>query len=984
MLRRRLRPIGLGLLLALLEARPAAPQTTGSIDGVVRDGSGGALSGADVLVSSPSLQGARTARTSADGRFWLPALPPGTYSVTATLAGFRPEAKSVVVALSAKATLTFTLEPSVSAAVSVSGAAPPIDVTSTTGGTNYTSSVISRLPVSRNYADIVRSNPGVGTDQADSQGRSLSLTIYGATSAENQWIIDGVNTTNSFKGVQGKAINNEFVEEVEVKTDGYQAEYGGALGGVVNVVTKSGGNSFHGDGFLYYDSNGTSAAQVVSDAASTTMRLADYSRTDYGFDLGGYVVKDRLWFFGAYNRVHLSGNVSRVVDTPPSDPTPVSAQDKFPLDNAGNLYSGKLTWNVAPSTSVVATVFADPSTMSGAAGADPLTGPAGLQAVPIYNPDPSTWSSARSFGGTDFGLRASQLLGPSAVLNLQASQHIDRNSLSAASTIRYEDDTCAGGTPDDPCTPPTNPNTVSGGFGWIDGELGNNHSRSTQLRGEVTFDAGSHELKAGGGYQIVHSNMTYAVSGSQLIFLYNEQGTLYYRHEFSAPSGNESGFSAPLPTAPFRATIHNGGAYLQDSWRPSPGLTVNIGLRWDAEQLIDYTGSTRLRFNQEWQPRLGVAWDPWKDGRTKLYAFAGRFFYRIPTAAMTWWFADVTGVDTYNFDPVSTIPNPNVPGHDCNGCDYDVWFGGGPYGAPVDAGVQEMYQDEYTIGAERLLDPTLTVGLKGTYRRLGNALEDRCDFQDVMFNCAVINPGSNGAYARGDAPTCNYLDDLYNQCFPSGPASPPARRTYKGIEILARKSFTSSFWLQASYVYSSLTGNYDGGVNEEFLGTVPGRNTDFDLPALWQNASGRLFLDRPHRFRLDSYWITPLRLAVGVQAWAASGAPFGKIGYYNYGYSEMLYLVPRGSAGRLPTQWDANLTVSYPIAVGPATVTLQAYLYNLFNNQIATTEDIVWNNQSWDGYPNSMFNQPKTNPNYGKVTARTDPRLFRAAVRVSF
>jgi hypothetical protein len=999
---RRCRPARvLVAAIALLAAQSGIAQTTGSISGRVTDPSGAALAGASVEATSPSLQGARAATTSAEGKFWFPALPPGKYTLHARLSMFRPREAAAVVSLDTTATVAFVLEPSIEESVTISGETPPLDATSTTGGTSYTSAVISRLPVGRDYADIVRSNPGVDRDLADNQGRSLSLTIYGATSAENQWIIDGVNTTNVFKGVQGKAINNEFVQEVEVKTDGYQAEYGGALGGIVNVVTKSGGNNFHGDGFLYYDSSGTSAEQAVADAASTMMRVADYSRADYGIDLGGYLVKDRLWFYGAYDRVRYSGSVSRVKDTPPTDPTPVSAQDRFPLDSTGNLYSGKLTWNVTASTSLVATVFADPSTLSGAAGADPLTGPAGLQAVPIYNPDPSTWSSARNFGGTDYGLRGSQLLGASGLLTLQGSQHRDRNSLSAADTIRYEDWTCSGGTLEKGCDPPTDgPNTVGGGFGWMDGELGNNNSRSSQVRADGTFDAGTHELKAGGSYLASRSDMVYACSGEQCVQIRNEWGQIYYVHTFSARSGSENDFSAPLPTGPFKATIHNAGAYLQDSWRPYPGLTINLGLRWDAEQLIDYKGDARLRFTQEWQPRLGVAWDPWKDGRTKLYAFAGRFYYRMPTVAMTWWFGDVTGVDTYNFDPVATTPDPSVPGHDCDGCDYNVWFGGGPWGTPVDSGIQETYQDELTLGAERLLDPTLTLGLKGTYRRLGNALEDRCDFYDPDPStgggyCAVINPGTNGAYARGAVPTYNGLNGDASASFPSGPASPPARRTYKGIEILARKTFADRFWLQASYVYSSLTGNYDGAVNEEFLGTVPGRNTDFDFPALWQNASGRLFLDRPHRFRLDSFWVTPLRLAVGLQAYVASGAPFDRIGYYSDSDPSQLYLVPRGSAGRLPTQWEANLTLSYPIAFGAATVTLQAYLFNLFNNQIATTKDVVWNNQTWPGYPSSpqdqppgypasLFDQPNINTNYGKITARTDPRVFRAAARISF
>jgi len=293
----------------------ARGQTTGSIEGRVADAGGDPLPGVTVEATSPSLQGQRRAVTDRRGTYRFPATPPGDYRVQAVLPGFRPEEKTLTVALDATATADFVLLPAAQEQVVVSGEAPLIDRTSTTSGTNYTSDVIGHLPVARNYADIVRANPGVNTDRGETQGRSLALTVYGATSAENQWIIDGVNTTNVIKGSQGKAINNEFVQEVEVKTGGYQAEYGRALGGVINVVTKSGGNQFHGGAFLYYDTQAWNAGQDVGpqDSVIADMRVADYERTDFGADLGGFLVKDRLWFFGAYNRVNLTAKVSRYV-----------------------------------------------------------------------------------------------------------------------------------------------------------------------------------------------------------------------------------------------------------------------------------------------------------------------------------------------------------------------------------------------------------------------------------------------------------------------------------------------------------------------------------------------------------------------------------------------------------------------------------------------------------------------------------------------
>jgi len=972
-----------GVFLLVISTAPGAAQTTGDIEGKISDSAGGALPGVAIQARSPSLQGVRTGTTDTEGRYRFPGVPPGFYTISATLSGFDPVEETVTVPLDATATANLQMRLSVRESVLVSGEAPLVDVTSTTTGTTYTNKVVSRLPVARNYAAIVPSNPGVSTDRGDTQGRSLVLTVYGATSAENQWIIDGVNTTNVFKGVQGKAINNEFVEEVEVKTGGYQAEYGRALGGVVNVITKSGGNAFHGDAFLYHDSSDTAAQHEFKpgDSAIAQMRVADGRRLDYGVDLGGFLLKDRLWFFGAYNRVDLHGHVSRVASS-----EHVSRDDRFPFDAAEDLYSGKLTWNVATSTTVVGTVFADPSTTSGAAGADPRQGVGSVYVTPIENPDPSTWSSARAQGGTDFGFRATQLFGSRAIMTFQGAFHRDRNSLTAPDGIRYLDETCSGGTPDSRCDFPPEP-LITGGYGIVIGFQDHSVSTRQQYRGDVTFYAGNHEIKTGGDYLDGQTDARSFYTGGQIVWIRNEFGQLYYRHRYFAVSPED-----PTPVADWRprAQVLDYGAFAQDSWRATPGLTLNAGLRWDGETTRDYLGQTVLRFQNEWQPRLGVVWDPRRDGRTKIYAFAGRFSYALPTAAATLAFKDVTGLETYNFDRESVVQDSNVLNHEGS----RVFFGGGPEGPAVDADVEGAYQDELTLGVERLFEPSLTVGLKGTYRRLGGVLEDRCDFdytspETDYSGCAWITPGSSGKFASGDVPTCNGLfdDPEWYECSPTGPASPPARRLYRGIEIFARKSVADRLWVQASYVYSSLRGNYDGGVSEGLTGqTNPGINVDFDYPALWHNGYGRLALDRPHRFRLDGYWVTPWRLSVGLQAFVESGAPRNRMGFFNSDHESLVFLVSRGSAGRLPALWEANLTLGYPIAVGPVTVTVQAYLFNAFNNQIATSRDEVWSRSPPDGFPATIYepNQEQNNRGYGKVTSRYAPRQFRAALRVSF
>jgi hypothetical protein len=967
-------------LAVLLVCSVASAQTTGDIAGHVTDTSGNPLSGVAVGATSPSLPGARATVTGGDGGYRIPAIPPGSYRIVANLSGSRAAEKTVEVSLGAAMTVDLTLRMETEERVVVGGKTPLIDTTSTTTGANYTSGVIDRLPVSRNYADIVRSNPGVSIDVGDTEGRFLSLAIYGATSAENQWIVDGVNTTSVSKGTQGKAISNEFVQEVEVKAGGYQAEYGRALGGVINVITKSGGNAFHGDGFVYYDSTDTAARRRFNseDSELATMRVVDGSRLDFGAALGGYLVKDRLWFFAAYNRVTADGDISRI-----SSSAHVSRDELFPFDGADNLYSGKVTWNAASSTTVVGTVFADPSSTSGAAGADPRQG-LGISVRPIVSSDPSTWYSARTQGGTDYGIRLTQLFGSRALATLQGAYHRDRNSLDAAQGIRYMDQTCLGGTQSNPCALPPEFNAITGGYGLIS----TGESSRKQYSAVFSFYTAEHELKAGGDYMNGVTNVTNRFTGGQQVWLRNEFGQSYYFHSYFAVSSTD-----PTPVAADfrRAQVLDYGAYLQDSWKPGHGLTVNMGLRWDGEVMRDYFGDAILRFNGEFQPRVGVAWDPWRDGRTKVYASAGRFSSALPTTGTAFTFGKLSNLRVFNFDPVSLVQDPNVFRHGRR------LGGGGTFAEAVDDGVKAPYQDELTIGIERMLIPTITAGLKGTYRRLGRALEDRCDLdytkpETGFEDCALINPGSNGKFASGNVPTCDGLYDAPagSQCSPTGPATPEAKRLYRGLEVFARQAIGDRLWLQASYSYSSLRGNYDGGVNEGVYGqtlgpTTPSIDYDFNNPAFWHDSYGALTLDRPHRFRFDGYWVTPLRLSFGLQAFVESGAPLNKQGYFS-GYGPVVFLVPRGSAGRLPTIWDANLTVSYPITLGPATATLQAYVFNFFNNQIPTAKDQGWTTSPPPGFPETIYdpNQVQNNPNYGKVTARSAPRSFRAAARLSF
>ncbi len=1026
-------------LLLLLGPAAVFAQTTGTVEGAITDQSNAPLPGVTVELTSPKLQGDRSAVTGADGRYRFLNLIPGDYTVTATLAGFGKVQKKATVTLDAMATANLQLNLSTTAEVTVTGEAPLIDSTSTTAGSNFAGKVIDKLPLaSRNYASIVLSQPGVQIDNGESQGRSPSgngggammaagggggISVYGSTSSENSFLIDGVNTTNVIKGIQGKDINNEFVQEVEVKTGGYQAEYGRNTGGIVNVITKSGGNEFHGGIFGYYNSLGLASDQKntttpdfseVGNAQATTI-LNKNTRSEGGVDLGGYAWKDRVWFFAAYDRVITGTEIA---------PTSGSvAGENFPSTQTENKYSLKLTLNLAQSTTLQGVYFSDRQSLVG-----------------NINPNPQSANPYANFGrmdvgGPDYGARLNQLFGASGILTLSYGQHADRFATqpNGREVVQLIDLTSVvdQGYPD-----------YFGGFGQIFGPVANNYSSRQAYAGNYTGYLGNHEFKIGGDYEKVATRGTTYRTGTyrdeirpclqgsnstcdlSLAPTYtNAQGStyqVYYQHDYFTASGTDLN---PLVVAPFNTPTKRYSGFLQDQWRVTPALTVNAGVRYDTETLYNGLQQKAFSLTNQWAPRFGVTWDFIGDGTSKLYASAGRFYYAIPTDLNVRVFTGNTSYRTftYNINDLSQVGPKCATGDPTPGCvaRASLIQIGSVEGEPTDPGIKASYQDEFTIGVEKALDPTLSVGIKGTYRSLGRTVEDRCDLNaEVTGNsCALMNPGATGIDnpgATGLYGSCsgsaNPTDPFAGECTGpgQGTAIPPAKRIFKGIELVVRKQFTNEIFAQLSYLGSSLTGNYSGAISEASGQTDPGINADYDYADFIRNASGRLELDRPNQGRIDAVYNAPWGLSAGLQFYVRTGAPTSKSGYYNGFYTTELYLDQRGYAGRLPTDYEMNMSLGYNLNVGAVTITPMFYAFQLLNRQTATAVDTSFNpNASFVTDPSSPFYgqagvQPGTtgpagnfcpdaatgpctdNPNYRKTTAQISPRQFRFALKVTF
>src|SRR5688572_10096638 len=308
-MRNRASAILMALLLALVGASAASAQeTTGTLTGKLTDTQGLAVPGASVTVNGP--QGSRTFTTDTDGRFNAPFLTPGTYSVRAELTGFKAvDITGISVQLGQTTDVGIKMEVGgLTETISVVGSQVVIDASSTTTGSVLSSDLLERVPVGRRFSDALYLAPGVSS--SGSAG-TANPSISGGSGLDNQYVVDGVNVTNQGYGALGSysiifgSLGNatpfDFIKEVQVKTGGYEAEYGQSPGGVVNVVTKSGSNQIRGSGFAYSRPRALQADHEEDQSDNGSVNTVAQQRSDVGVEIGGPILQNRLFFFGAIN-----------------------------------------------------------------------------------------------------------------------------------------------------------------------------------------------------------------------------------------------------------------------------------------------------------------------------------------------------------------------------------------------------------------------------------------------------------------------------------------------------------------------------------------------------------------------------------------------------------------------------------------------------------------------------------------------------------
>src|SRR5262245_28158377 len=1046
----------------------AQTSTTGSIEGLVTDPNGAAVRGATVTVTSPNLIRTQTTATDDSGRYQLLNLPPGMYKVSIEASGFgKTDKENVAVNLGRTSTADVQLQlATATASVTVTGGAA-VDTAANTTGSNVSTEQFSNFPTQRTVQGLYTIAPTVTrSGLRDATGRDRDPSVAGSSGPENNYILDGVNTTDPAFGGSGANLPFEFVQEVEIKTGAYGAEYGKATGGIFNVITKSGGNEFHGDVFGYGTTKGL--VREVKNFPFTGSAANGFSEVDVGGDIGGPIVKDKFWFFGAFNPQRRENFF--LTQTFHS---PVSNKVTIPF------YAGKITWALNGKNTLTGSTFGDYTKAEGFLATYSLANV--LTNVNGFGDDVRAFLGRQETGGQNYAIRLNSTIRNNFIGEFSGGLHFQRNNVIPtgvdqplildnfavlrSGSVLVPIHTCIN------LQSFSDANVVLNTTGFIDfvdgrgGSLQRNFSRgpgfglfTAQDRNRYEFNAhmqniaGKHTVKWGFEWFRNRYNINTVSSGQDITYA-NPLGLAFTNgadvnethgsritnnwlvctvrtSQIVCPSaagtqrasaipaatlaalGLTVGATAPITTAeafntPFllrnttrvrdfrligKTYTDAEAFYIQDDYKFATNWQFNIGARWDYQQAYSNEGGTYVKFNNFWDnlaPRIGLTWDFTGQGKGKLYANYATFI-EVPLPL------DVNvraGGGEVQTDKNFNVNRLNAPANSTITAGFTpVNLGADP--TPLDPGLKPQSIGEYSVGLEYEVVKVVTIGERGLYRHMRNVIEDG-SFDDgntyFLFNPGRNEPGTTeraaceGDVSVGRAP----------RCFGR------AQRFYRALELTATKRFTNNYQFIASYVYSSLTGNYEGLFRNDNGQADPNITSLFDLQSLLDNTYGRLPNDRPHQFKFNGSYRTPWRLMISGNYYVQSGTPFNAlVPHVIYGNNQGMG-VPRGTAivpvvtatepgfpnrvesvgtNRTPTTMNLDLGVYYPIKIGEKReLRLSGDWFNVFNSQRAITLDQTFSiNSGVTGVP------PVENPFYGSAQIVQAPSAFRFGAKFTF
>ena len=884
----------IALLVVLLAGGSVAvaQETSGNVRGRLRSASGGAVVSARVTATSPDLLGVRQAVSASDGVFTLLALPPGSYTLRVAAIGYRPTViQAVPVQLGRTTGLgEIQLEPAAVQLGEITITAPRVtlDPVRTTIGATLEAADFAALPAERDYKSLIAILPHVNKST-----RGDPVNVAGATGLENMYFIDGVNVTSELKAESGTSLPYNFVRAIEVKTGGYEAQYGRALGAVVNAVTYSGTNDFEVSLFGF----ATHSAMSATPKVVPTLRESGALSFDVGLRVGGPVVRERLWYSAAYNP-----RVERL-------DREILSQGTFTDERTTHSFAGKLTWQANPETNLELSLFGDPTVQ------DAVTVPIGVPAgyTPL-NPDP--YLRRLETGGVVGSLRVSRKLGDRLLLETSLARSTGRDNLKSPTELGRTQ----------PFVIDDVSRTVSGGTQFV--SISDLQRSAAVLR--ATLTRGRHTAILGAEYEDV------------AVFRNLEEPGGYHIRRGAA------GFITIAEQATGRLHNRVPTLYLQDSWRVTDRLTLNAGVRWSSQTLTAASGGVAQRFADEWQPRLGVIWQPSVSGRQRAFASFGRFYQQEPLNLSTLWYLDYPFVvSSYSTDPrqPGAIPD-RVDDFSTREVDW----------AKSIPGLAVENSDEFTLGYERLVGSDTRLTVRVLRREL------RSSFQ------WGINPSDPAFWILG-TPGKGTFDFL-----------PKPVREYTALELGAAGQWQDVDY-RASYVLSRNWGNRTGLYLSDIGFANPGAQNTLFAPHQAVNSTGLLPNDRTHVFKLAASRIWGFGLLGGFSFTWASGTPMNEFAPGPPGafYPNYAFVVPRGSAGRTAYLWDLDLRFAYDLKRqrgGNWRILLDLL-------HVGNPQRVTWREElAYLGNDGEMFLNP--NPSYGQPIAYQPPMRARLGVEVAF